>query len=101
MTKCYLVKLRDVESISPKAIKATDYQSNTCILPKSQVMCDGGNRYWVAEFILRQKNLVYSYKNMMWVDLVTGFKRPIIEIEEYVPEKIEVNGIREVEELNK
>ena len=101
MTRCYIVKLRDVKTISAKAVKVWDYSGGVEILPISQMLHKGGNEYWVAEFVLRGKNLAYSYKNTSWVDLCSGKVSPMVKIEEYVPDKIEVKGVRDVDELHR
>lgn len=101
MILCIEVKLREVKSISPLAVKALDYSGGTAILPKSMIYHNGGNSYWVASFILKQKELAYSYKNEMMVDLVTGYCKPRITITEKIPEKIEFDGIKDVDELKR
>ena len=101
MTRCYLVKLKEVKTISAKAVKVWDYSGGVEILPISQMSHKGGNEYWVAEFVLRGKNLVYSYKNTAWVDLCSGKFSPMIKVEEYVPDKIEVKGVKDVDELHR
>lgn len=101
MKLCYVVKLKEVSSISPKAYKVEDYQGNTEIMPKSQMRLKRGNTWWATKWILEQKKLTYSYKSLCWVDFLRGKSKPHVTVEEYVPKKIKVDGIRDIEELHR
>lgn len=66
-TKCVSVRLKELVSISDKAYRATDFNGNTDILPKSQVFgadtsVQNSDAYWVSEWILLTKNLTYGSK---------------------------------------
>lgn len=89
-TKCYSVNLKSLVSISDKAYIATDYSGNEAILPKSQVIGDDyskDNAYFISEWILRQKNLVYSFKKEYWFDEF-GNELPVYQVKKHIPKKI-------------
>lgn len=98
---CYVVKLKEVSSISPKAYKVEDYQGNTEIIPKSQMCFKRGNEWWCSRWILNRKSLVYSVKSICNVDFRNMREKPMITIETKVPEKIEFDGTRDIEELKR
>lgn len=86
---CVKIKLSEIKSISEKAVRAKDYNGNSDVLPKSQIYYIGGNTYWVADFIARQKPFPYKYKSKAWVDFTTGREIPQVIVENIVPVKIE------------
>lgn len=43
---CYVVKLKEIKSISPLAFKVEDFQGNKEIMPKSQMCLKNGNEWW-------------------------------------------------------
>ena len=98
---CYVVKLKEVQSVSPLAYKVIDYQGNKEIIPKSQMCFKRGNEWWCSRWILSKKSLVYSVKSLCDVDFRNMREKPMITIETKVPEKIEFDGTRDIEELKR
>lgn len=93
--KCISVRLLSLESISDKAYKATDFNGNSDVLPKSQVFgqdfeVQNSDAYWVAEWILQTKKLTYgskfSYFDKFQAD---GYSGGQIEAKVHVPESKE------------
>lgn len=92
--KCYSVRLDSLTSISEKAYKATAFDGSTAIIPKSMVFgrdyeVQKSDAYWIAAFILEQKDLQYSTKKEAWFDRDSGKMLPTYTIEKHIPKKIE------------
>ncbi|MFA6831310.1 MAG: hypothetical protein WCR36_03440 [Bacteroidaceae bacterium] len=67
MPNCYSVVFKELYSISPKACKAVCFDGSSDILPIStiygpDISRPSKNAWWVADWILRKKNLTYSQK---------------------------------------
>lgn len=99
-TKVYSVRLQSLRSISDKAYKATAFDGSTAILPKSQVFAQDyevlkSEAYWIAAWVLEQKELQYSTKKAGWYNPRTGQVEPCItvEVERHVPAKLEPQNI--------
>ena len=93
-TKCYSVRLQSLVSISDKAYKATAFDGSVALLPKSQVFgrdydVQKSDVYWIAAWVLEQKELQYSSSKIQWYNKETGKMEPNIIIEKHIPEKIE------------
>lgn len=95
-TRVISVKLKSLESISEKAYKATAFDGSTAIIPKSQVFADDfevwkSEAYWIAEWILKQKELQYSDKKSGWYNPATRKIEPDYHchIETHVPKPID------------
>lgn len=107
-TKVLSVRLQSLVSVSDKAYKATAFDGSTAILPKSQVFgqdfeVQKSDAYWVAEWILKQKELQYSDKKVAWYNQDTGRLEPNITyiIEKHVPDKIENKEVEPIKELQR
>lgn len=107
-TKVLSVRLQSLVSVSDKAYKATAFDGSTAILPKSQVFgqdfeVQKSDAYWVAEWILKQKELQYSDKKVAWYNQDTGRLEPNITVivEKHVPEKIENKEVEPIKELQR
>ncbi len=94
-TKVYSVRLQSLRSISDKAFKATAFDGSTAIIPKSQVFgldyeVQKSEAYWIASWILEQKDLQYSCKKEGWYNPRTGLVEPSIhfEVEHHIPAKL-------------
>lgn len=105
-TKVVSVRLQSLVSISDKAYKATAFDGSTAIIPKSQVFGDDfevqkSDAYWIAEWILQQKDLQYSDKKIAWYNGDTGRLEPNIVtiIEKHIPERKEPVKIEADKEL--
>lgn len=95
-TKCYSVRLASLTSISEKAYKAVGFDGSECILPKSQVFgtdyeVQKSDAYWIAAWILEQKDIQYSSKKEGWYypdsgNISRGIK---VDVEHHIPEKLE------------
>ncbi len=87
--KCYLVKLKEFEQISPKCYKAVDYAGNEALIPASQ-FCgySGSNGVYLTAWILERKNLQYSTKKP--VDILDGgVNDDVVTIRKHTPEKLD------------
>lgn len=101
--KCVSVRLLSLVSISDKAYKATDFNGNSDIIPKSQVFgpdlevtkCEA---YWISEWILSKKNLTYGSKTA-WVNRL-GEVSPTIRVTHHTP-SIREPIKRELKDLKK
>jgi hypothetical protein len=105
-TKCYSVRLQGLVSISDRAYKATAFDGSSAILPKSQVfgqdfaVCKS-DAYWIASWILEQKDLQYSEKKVGWFNKDSGRMEPNITtiIEKHVPAKVEAVKVQPNQKL--
>lgn len=105
-TKVISVRLQSLVSISDKAYKATAFDGSTAILPKSQVFgCDydvqKSDAYWIAEWILDQKELQYSNKKVAWYNTDTRQFEPNIIVEHHKPERKEVVNSEPIADLKR
>lgn len=62
------VKLNSVRSISEKAVIIETIEGDTAVIPKSQIMGfakhpKGCECLWITEWILKKKNIRYSYND--------------------------------------
>lgn len=90
-TLCYSVRLESLVRISDKAFRAAAFDGSSDIIPASQVFgIDWGvsksDAYWIAAWVLKNKNLQYSEKKQAWFD-ENGKQLPAITIKKYTPEK--------------
>lgn len=104
--KCYSVRLDSLTSISEKAYKATAFDGSTAIIPKSMVFgrdyeVQKSDAYWIAAFILEQKDLQYSTKKEAWFDRDSGKMLPTYTIEKHVPAKVEAGEVQPLDELKR
>lgn len=98
-THCYSVRLKSLTDISPKAYKATGWDGSECILPKSQVFgkdwdVSKSDAYWIASWILEQKDIQFSNKKEGWWNPDKGRIEPVYSnedliIEKHIPERKE------------
>jgi hypothetical protein len=91
---CYSVRLSGLTAISNKCYKATAFDGSEALIPKSQVFGQDysvtkSEAYWISEWILKQKDLQYSYKKEAWFDSVTRKMMPTYKIEKHNPERVE------------
>lgn len=91
-TKCYSVRLQSLRSISEKAYLAKAFDGSEAILPKSQVFgsdyeVQKSDAYWIASWILEQKELQYSDKKIGWYNPDTGNIEPNFDSENFIIEK--------------
>lgn len=102
-TKVISVRLKSLVSISDKAYKATAFDGSTAIIPKSQVYgtdydVQKSEAYWISEWILEKKELVYSNKKVAWFD-DNGNIAHNIKIEKHIPKRISITKIIRDDEL--
>lgn len=87
--KCYLVKLREFEQITPKCYKAVDFSGNEDLIPASQVcgimQGKAGADVYLSAWILERKNLVYSDKNPVFIEPGEGPDEDVVIITRHVP----------------
>lgn len=72
-TLCYSVRLESCYRYSPKSYKLTDYSGNSCFIPAMAFFGEDyevtkGNAYWIAEWVLKNKDIVYSDKKKAYID---------------------------------
>lgn len=75
-TKCLSVRLSSLYEISDKCLMAIDFNGNEALIPKSQYFgrdmdVQKSEAHWIGEWILKQKQLVYSIKKVAWFDVDT------------------------------
>ncbi len=104
--KCHSVRLQSLVSISDKAYKATAFDGSTAIIPASMIFGQDydvmkSEAHWISSWILEQKELQYSAKKTAWFDKDTGRMLPDIKIEKHIPEKIEINNVEPLKELER
>lgn len=101
--KCYHVKLESLVSISDKCYKARSWDGREDLIPKSQVLDEDCDGYWISAWILEKKNIQYSSKKEAeFVNKGNYWQRlPKIEFKKHVPKKIEVKEAIIIEELIK
>lgn len=96
--KVISARLQSLVEISPKCYKATDWQGNTALIPKSQVYgrdydVQKSDAWWISEWFAIKEDfkLMISLKKIGWYNLNTRNIEPNYEliIEHHVPEKIE------------
>lgn len=103
-TKCLSVRLQSLVSISDKAYKATDFNGNSDIIPKSQVFGRDwdvikSEAYWIAEWILKKKNIT-SGKKEAWFN-EKGDMLPTITVTKHKPTKIKVTETKTIKRLKR
>ena len=96
--KVISVRLQSLVEISPKCYKATDWQGNSALIPKSQVFgrdyeVQKSDAWWISEWFARKEDfgVMISLKKIGWYNSNTGSIEPnyTIEIKHHIPEKIE------------
>lgn len=102
-TLCYSVRLKELKSISPKAFKAVAFDGSSCILPKSCVFGQDfgvmkSDAYWIAEWIIKQKDIQYSSKKKAYFD-EKGKMYPFIQVSHHEPETVNPVESNEITEL--
>lgn len=70
-TPCYSVRLESLTRISPKCYKAVAFDGSEALIPKKCVFGQDyevakSNAYWIAEWILKKRDLQYSSKKVKW-----------------------------------
>lgn len=105
-TFCYSVRLVSLTDISDKSYKATAFDGSSCILPKSCVKAmdyevQKSAAYWIAAWILKQKDLQYSCKKQGWYNPATGIVEPPFNtiIEKHIPAKVDAVQFQPNKEL--
>lgn len=104
-TLCYSVRLESLESLSPKAFKATAFDGSSDIIPASQVFgrdyeVQKSDAYWISAWILEKKSIQYSSKKQAWFD-ENGKQLPTYTIERHTPEKREAVSNNKITELKR
>lgn len=91
-TLCYSVRLESLVRISDKAFRATAFDGSSDIIPASQIFGNDwdvskSDAYWIAAWVLKNKNLQYSEKKQAWFD-ENRKMLPTYTIERHTPEKM-------------
>lgn len=95
-TKVYSVKVKEVVSVSDRAVRLVGFDGKDDIFPTSCIFGEDYDRektpsLWVAAWILEKKQLQYSTKKAGWFNPATNMVEPTISVtvEKHVPAKIE------------
>lgn len=104
-TLCYSVRLESLESLSPKAFKATAFDGSSDIIPASQVFgrdyeVQKSDAYWISAWILEKKSIQYSSKKQAWFD-ENGKQLPTYTIERHQPERVNPKDSNEIKDLKR
>lgn len=88
------MRLKTLESISPKASRATDFRGVSDIIPESQIFGPDfdvikSDAYWISAWILEKKNIRYSRKKEAWFDSKSRQILPTYTVTHHIPEKID------------
>ena len=91
-TRCFSVRLLDLQEISEKAYKAVAFDGSEAILPKSQVFgrdldVAKSDAYWISAWILEKKPLQYSSKKEAYFDSESRKQLPSVTIDKHIPIK--------------
>jgi hypothetical protein len=107
-TLCYSVRLESLTGISDKAYKATCFNGQEDILPKSTVFgfdfeVSISDAYWIAAWVLEKKNIQFSNKKKGWFNPATGKVEQHFDviIQKHVPTKIEPAKVTADESLTR
>lgn len=104
MIKCYSVRVKSIEEISPKAVKVECFDGSSDILPKSQIFgfdedVSKSDAIWVSAWILEKKNIQYSKKKEAHFNEKTGKMMPTYTV--HTPDKVNPIDNNEIDELKK
>lgn len=108
--KVVSVRLKTLTEISPKCYKATDWQGNSTLIPKSQVFgqdydVQKSDAYWISEWFARKEDfdLMISLKKIGWYNPNSVNIEPNYEIiiEHHTPEKIDPVENNTIQKLKK
>lgn len=104
--KCYSVRLESLISVSEKCYKATSFDGQTALIPKSQVFgqdydVQKSDAYWISAWILEQKQIQYSTKKFTFFDKEKAdyMSDRGIEIERHIPEEKDCIDVAPIAEL--
>ena len=81
--------------ISDKAFMAESFDGTSDVIPESQIygadfdVCKS-DAYWISEWILRKKDIQYSYKKCAWFDSDTRRMLPTYTVEKKKKKKREI-----------
>lgn len=98
--KCYSVRLRKVVNLSEKSFRVEDFDGGSDVLPKSQFFgkddgAAGNDSYWVAAWLLPDKNLTYSTAREREFDRNQSSEKPRYNVITHIPAEIKVFEQRE------
>ena len=99
--KCYSVRVANISQISSKAYKVVSYNGAEDIVPTSCIYGRDwdvlkSEAYWIASWILEQKQIQYSCKKVAWFDKTTKKKLPTYEITNHLPVEIKAKDSNEI-----
>jgi hypothetical protein len=104
--KCLSVRLNGLTKISEKAYKAKAFDGSSAIIPASQIFgqdneVSKSNAYWIAEWVLKDKQIQYSHKKTAWFDSDTRKRIPDFVIINHIPLEIKEKEVQPNKELIK
>lgn len=104
--RCLSVRLNSFTKVSDKAYKAKAFDGSSAIIPASQVFgqdyeVSKSNAYWIAEWVLKDKQIQYSNKKTAWFDSETRKRVPDIIIINHVPLEIKQKEVQPNKDLLK
>lgn len=102
--KCYSVRCSSFVPVSPLAYKIECFDGRTDIIPASQVFGldlspTKSEAVWIAEWILKKKNVQYSTKKAAWFDSETRKMVPHYVREIITPKKHDAVESNEIQDL--
>lgn len=104
--RCLSVRLSSFTKVSDKAYKAKAFDGSSAIIPASQVFgqdyeVSKSSAYWIAEWVLKDKQIQYSNKKTAWFDSETRKRVPDIIIINHVPLEIKQKEVQPNKDLLK
>ena len=105
-TKCYSVRVKSIQAISPRAYKVSSFDGGEDILPSSCIFgqdyeVQRSDAYWIASWILEKKNIQYSTRKVAWFDSETRKMLPEYVVSHHIPELMEVKEDNIIDQLKK
>lgn len=102
-TLCYSVRLENLYKISDKCYKAICFDGSEDLIPAKFVFgqdyeVQKSEAWWIAAWILKQKNIQYSSKKSAWFN-ENGKKLPKVSVEKHDPDKVAPVSDNEINEL--
>lgn len=105
-TKCYSVRVKSIQAISPRAYKVSSFDGGEDILPSScffgqDYEVQKSDAYWIASWILEKKNIQYSTRKVAWFDSETRKMLPEYVVTHHTPTAVKAVESNEIKELEK
>jgi hypothetical protein len=104
-TKCLSVRVKSLEYLTAKCCKIISHNGTEALIPASCVFgrdasVKKSEAYWIAEWILKNKNIQHSSRKVGYFHEKYGIL-PEISIKKHVPQKIKATEVSIISELVK